>query len=104
MLKYLLVPIIIFNFATTNQTIMNKSRIIEIFSMSERKDGKLSLTEYSSLLSQVEAVFDYDKLQDCYYYYIPIEELIKLSDKDIEKLAFDGWIINADNNKVIKFC
>ena len=104
MLKYLLVPIIIFNFADTKLKIMNKSRIIEIFSMSERKDGKLSLTEYSSLLSQVEAVFDYDKLQDCYYYYIPIEDVIKLSDKDIEKLAFDGWIINADETKIIKFC
>jgi hypothetical protein len=104
MLKYLLVPIIIFNFADTNLKIMNKSRIIEIFSMSERKDGKLSLTEYSSLLSQVEAVFDYDKLQDCYYYYIPIEELAKVSDNDIEKLAFDGWIINANETQIIKFC
>jgi hypothetical protein len=104
MLKYLLVPIIIFNFADTNLKIMNKSRIIEIFSMSERKDGKLSLTEYSSLLSQVEAIFDYDKLQDCYYYYIPIEELAKVSDNDIEKLAFDGWIINANETKIIKFC
>ena len=72
--------------------------------MSERKDGKLSLTEYCSLLSQVEAVFDYDKIQDCYYYYISIEELVKLSDNDIEKLAFDGWIINADETKIIKFC
>jgi hypothetical protein len=104
MLKYLLVPIIIFNFADTKLKIMNKSRIIEIFSMSERKNGKLSLTEYSSLLSQVEAVFDYDKLQDCYYYYIPIEELAKVSDNDIEKLAFDGWIINANEAKIIKFC
>jgi hypothetical protein len=100
----LLVPIIIFNFADTNLKIMNKSRIIEIFSMSERKDGKLSLTEYCSLLSQVEAVFDYDKLQDCYYYSIAIEELAKVSDNDIEKLAFDGWIINANETKIIKIC
>jgi hypothetical protein len=83
---------------------MTKERILELFNMSERKDGRLSLTEYCSLLSQVEAVFDYDKSQDCYYYYIPIDDLLKLSDNDIAKLALDGWVISADGTKVLKFC
>ena len=83
---------------------MTKERILELFNMSERKDGRLSLTEYCSLLSQVEAVFDYDKSQDCYYYYIPIDDLLKLSDNDIAKLALDGWVISADSTKILKFC
>ena len=83
---------------------MTKERILELFNMSERKDGRLSLTEYCSLLSQVEAVFDYDKSQNCYYYYIPVDDLLKLSDNDIAKLALDGWVISADGTKVLKFC
>lgn len=83
---------------------MSKDRIIEIFNLSERKDGKLSLTEYNEILLYTNAVFDYDKTQDCYYYYIPIEDVAKLSDNDIAKLAFDGWVLNADDTKIIKFC
>ena len=83
---------------------MSKDRIIEIFNLSERKDGKLSLTEYNEILLYTNAVFDYDKTQDCYYYYIPIEDVVKLSDNDIAKLAFDGWVLNADDTKIIKFC
>ena len=83
---------------------MSKDRIIEIFNLSERKDGKLSLTEYNEILLYTNVVFDYDKTQDCYYYYIPIEDVVKLSDNDIAKLAFDGWVLNADDTKIIKFC
>ena len=110
--NYLLFSKIICTFASSNKLLMIRNndldddKLKEIFMLSERKDGKLSLDEYCELIvhSENKLVFDYNSDFDYYYYYIPLSALSLQKEKEIYKLTFDKLVLSADETKILKFC
>lgn len=83
---------------------LSRDRLIEIFNMSERKDGKLSLADSVELLRSVNMEFQYDKVLDCYYYEIPLDDLKYITENEVYNLAIQGWVLSANEKNIVKFC
>lgn len=83
---------------------LSKDNLIEIFLNAERKDGRLTLSEWDSLNVRTEVIFQFDKILGKYYYSILLDELYKFTDKEVIDFALQGWILNSDLTNIIKIC